>query len=70
MSSTAFFAHQSRPEAEVYERHWRAWRDAYRGVLGDRAETLLEEGGTMSPKDFHDHTLRVLGELQASPTSH
>jgi tetratricopeptide (TPR) repeat protein len=57
-------ANLSRPEPEIYTNHFAPGKQAYLDALGDRADTLVEEGKAMSGQQVHDYALRALRELR------
>jgi len=61
-------ANLSRPEPEIYDRHYESSRTAYAAALDNRAAELVAEGGEMSGQQLHDYALRVLAEVRTQLT--
>lgn len=57
-------ANLTRPEPDIYVRHFEPQKQAYEAALGDKAQTLRDEGAHMSGKDLHGYALRVLAEVR------
>ncbi len=56
------FANLSRPEAEIYTRHFQHYRDDYEGALADRAKGLIEEGAVMTAEQVYQYMLTAIEE--------
>lgn len=57
-------ANLSRPEPEVYDRHFQPQRTGYHTALGASAERLTDEGGHMTPAQLHEFALHALAEVR------
>ncbi|MEE9298678.1 MAG: adenylate/guanylate cyclase domain-containing protein [Acidimicrobiia bacterium] len=57
-------ANQSRPEADVYTRHFQHYRDSYQVALDKRTANLVEEGRVMPAEPMYDFMLGAIREAR------
>ena len=59
-------SHQSRPEPDIYARHNRRHRDAYRRHLAGRVDGVLERGRSMTTQQVYDHARAAIADARFS----
>ena len=58
-------ANLSRPQADIYKRHWQPHRDNYTAALKDRAKGFSEEGASMPADQMYQFMLTAIEESRA-----